>query len=139
MRPSVILRGFRDCTLPDEAFGHREHVQVAWHHLLDAPVLDAVERFTAGLRRFAAAHGQADLYHETITWAYLFLIRERMEAGPQGEGWEAFARRNPDLLGDAGDPLGRYYRAETLTSSLARRIFVLPDGGLEPGDPGRRE
>jgi len=56
-----------------------------------------LERFATALKRFAAARGKAQLYHETITHAYFFLIRERM-AGSQGGDWDEFARQNPDLL-----------------------------------------
>src|SRR5262249_34307385 len=82
---------------------------------------------------------KAGLYHETITWAYLLLIRERMER--QGEGanasFEAFARANPDLMTWKPSVLAAYYRDETLASPLARRTFVMPDRlGAEAGGGG---
>jgi hypothetical protein len=85
-----------------------------------------LERFVTALQRFAAARGKAQLYHETITHAYFFLIRERM-AGSQGEDWDEFAAQNPDLLVWKGGILNRYYRETTLKSELARTVFVFPD------------
>lgn len=120
-----FIRSFEDGTLPNSAFHHRDHVRLAWLYLERYPVLEALARFTEGLKRFAAANGHPGLYHETITWAYLFLIRER-KAGPGEETWEEFASRNPDLLGWNPSILDRYYAKETLHSERARRVFVMP-------------
>ena len=124
---AALLRGFEDGTLPASAFHHRDHVRVAWLYLQTEPPLQALDRFAEGLKRFAAAHGQARLYHETITWAYLLLIRERMERAGAGATWEEFAAHNPDLLSWKPSILDRYYQPETLGSELARRVFVMPD------------
>ena len=79
------------------------------------------------MRQFARKVGKPGLYHETVTWAYLLLIHERMARGPESEDFEAFAARNQDLLAWRPSILDRYYRPETLQSDLARRVFVLPD------------
>jgi hypothetical protein len=123
-----FLRAFEDCTLPGSAFHHRDHVRLAWLYLRRCPPLEALARFTEGLKRFAAANGSPGLYHETITWAYLFLIRERMA---EGETFEGFAARNPDLLAWKPSVLDRYYDRETLGSERARRVFVMPDRSPE--------
>lgn len=124
---SELLRRFEDVTLPASAFHHREHVRVAWLYLKTEPPLTALRLFAEGLQRFATAHGAAGLYHETITWAYLLLIRERMEREGAGDSSEEFVERHPDLLAWKPSILDRYYRPETLASDLARRVFVLPD------------
>jgi len=90
-------------------------------------LLEAVEKFSAALRRQAAAHGKAERYHQTITWAYLFLINERMVRAGSAQNWQQFAHDNPDVLSWENNIVKRYYRPETLTSDLARKIFVLPD------------
>lgn len=128
---AALLRQFEDGTLPGAAFHHREHVRVAWLYLKTEPPLTALYRFAEGLQRFAAAQGAAGLYHETITWAYLLLIRERMEREGAGATSEEFVDRNPDLLAWKPSVLDRYYRPETLGSELARRVFVMPDRAAE--------
>lgn len=125
-----LIRRFEDGTLPSTEFHHRDHVRLAWLYLKEEPVLGALTRFTEGLKRFAARHGHAGLYHETITWAYFFLIHERMAQGEEGETWDSFAVRNPDLLTWKPSVLDSYYQAETLASPLAKRVFVLPDSPL---------
>lgn len=124
---ATLLRQFEDGTLPPSAFHHREHVRVAWLYLKTEAPLSALARFAQGLQRFAAAQGASGLYHETITWAYLLLIRERMEREGAGATSEEFVARHPDLLAWKPSILDRYYQPETLQSELARRVFVLPD------------
>ena len=108
-------------------FHHSDHVRVAFAYVAQYPFLEAVARFSAALKRFAAAQGKPQLYHETITWAYLILIRERRARAGRVHTWEEFAERNADLLIWKGGVLKTLYRQETLDSELARHIFVLPD------------
>jgi len=107
-----------------ERFHHPDHVRVAYAYLRTMPLLDAIARFSAALRRFATAQGKPQLYHETITWAFLLIIHERLQRAPAE--WEAFIRENGDLLRWKPSVLDAYYSSEVLQSELARRVFVLP-------------
>jgi len=126
MTNDELIHAFETDSLPENSFHHADHVRLAFAYLSQYPVLEALEKFACALKRFAAARGQSQLYHETITHAYFFLIRERM-ARCGGAGWEEFAERNRDLLTWKGGILGRYYQEETLQSELARAVFVFPD------------
>jgi len=131
-----LLGDFDAGRMPAGGFDHRAHVHVAWMYLSLFPPARAIERFAAALRRFARAQGNPDLYNETVTWAYLLLIRERMAAG-SAESFDVFAARNPDLLRRAPSVLERYYAPSTLESPLGRRVFRFPDrcdAGADRGD-----
>jgi len=127
MTDQELIEQFEDGTLPIEGFHHREHVRTAFLYLTKYPVLEALQIFSRTLRRFAETRGKPQLYHQTITWAYIFLIQERMARAGSKQSWEEFARDNPDLLVWNDGILTRFYRSETLTSELARTVFVLPD------------
>ena len=122
MTPDLV-RCFEDCTLPAEEFPHEAHVFVAWTYLRELPLAAAAERFIANLKRYAHSLGKTGLYHETITWAYLLLVNERMSEQP----WEVFRSANPDLLTYRPSILDVYYRHETLASERARSRFLMPD------------
>jgi len=77
------------------------------------------------------SRGAPGLYHQTITWAHLLLIHERMQRAGAPETWESFRATNGDLFHRRPSILERYYSPETLGSDLARRIFVLPDVGID--------
>ncbi len=128
MTDEEMMKRFAAGTLPATDFHHREHVRLAWLHLKRLPVADALAALSAGLRRMAQAHGRPEKYHETVTWAYALLIRERMARTQETQSWEEFAASNADALEWGGAGLLRaYYREETLRSDLARQIFVFPD------------
>lgn len=120
-----LIERFESDTLAGE-FHHADHVRLAYAYLLEYPVLQALSKFGEALKRYAAARGKSQLYNETITHAYFFLIRERMARGP-ATTWEEFASHNPDLLVWKDGILGRYYQPATLQSELARTVFLFPD------------
>jgi hypothetical protein len=113
--------------LPPDQFHHAEHVHAAWVYLTRYPTLEAIARFSNALRVYAAAQGKPGRYHETITWAYLLLVNERIHLDPSHATWQQFAAAHPDLLDWKNSILRSYYRQETLASPLARRIFLMPD------------
>ena len=127
MTGDELIQQFECGTTPATTFHHADHVRLAYEYLRVYSALDALERFSDALQRFATAQGKPQLYHETITWAYLLLIRERMARAGHARTWEEFAERNPDLLIWKGGVLTTLYRQETLDSELARHTFVLPD------------
>ena len=112
--------------VPESDFHHADHVRLAFAYLCLFPPLEALHKFTAALKRFAAAVGKANLYHETITHAYFFLIRERMARTAALE-WDEFIAANADLLAWKNGILTRYYEEATLRSELARSVFLFPD------------
>jgi hypothetical protein len=122
-----FLAAFESAILPEESFRHRDHVRAAWILLQELPPAVALARFTEALKRFAASLGKAGLYHETITWAYLLLINERIGRSRGAQTWQDFADANADLLTWRPTILDSYYREETLRSDLARSVFVFPD------------
>ena len=122
-----FLAQLESCTLPCDRFHHADHVRAGWLYLMRYPTLAAIRKFSAALRAYAASQGKPDRYHETIIWAYLLLINERIHSQPGQTSWEQFAAANRDLLDWARPVLERYYRKETLDSALSRRIFVMPD------------
>jgi hypothetical protein len=124
MTDAQFVAAFEDCSLADDCFHHRDHIRLAWIFLRDMPILDALSRYSAGLRRFAASRGVPDRYHATITFAFLLLIQERRR---KGETWPEFETANSDLFSWNPSILSTYYRAETLASNAARQSFVLPD------------
>ena len=131
MTEAELIAAFEATTLPAEQFTHEAHVRVAWAYLRRAPLPDALVAFANGLKRYAAAKGAADKYHETVTVAWMLLIAERTGDSPDSV-WAEFSRTNADLLQREPSPLARYYSPDVLSSERARRGFVMPRvSGLE--------
>jgi hypothetical protein len=127
MNDAEWMQAFEKCTLPAGSFHHAEHVKLAFLYLQKFASLEALERFSSNLTRFAAANGKLGLYNETITWAFLLIIRERIARADSPQTWAEFSSVNTDLLRWEDNILKKYYRPETLSSELAKRIFLFPD------------
>ena len=127
MNDRELVEAVERCTLGGDDFHHADHVRLAWIYLREGTLLEALERFSATLKRFAAHHGAATKYHETITWAYLLLIHERIARSGADADWESFRAANADLVQWKPSILERYYSRELLASDVARRTFVMPD------------
>ncbi len=117
------LAHFQAGAFDPAAFPHRDHVRIGFELLRRHVFTDAAHRFATGLRAMATNAGRPEVYHDTITVAFLALIAERngAEAYPDSA---AFEHANPDLLHKHA--LLQWYDSERLMSPLARRTFVLP-------------
>jgi hypothetical protein len=118
---------FERGALPNDSFHHADHVRMAFLYLQKYAPLEALGRFTAALTRFAVAKGRPNLYNETITWAFMLLIRERLARSNSPTSWAEFSESNADLLSWKNNILNKYYRPETLASELAKTVFLFPD------------
>ena len=122
-----FLAAFESATLAD--FHHADHIRAAWIYLQRIPFPEASRRMVESLRNFAAVKGAHMKYHETITQAWMLLVRGAVEqdrqAGHAPEGFKTFAAAHPKLL-DARS-LDRFYSSQLLASPAARTGFVAPD------------
>jgi hypothetical protein len=121
-----LIVQFENRTLPKEEFNHAAHVRTAWIYLCGYPVLEAIERFSAALKAYAASLGATRLYHETVTWGHIFLIHERMARAGNEQTWDEFSAANKDLLKWKDGAFMEYYGEGVLSCDLARKVFVLP-------------
>ncbi len=108
-------------------FRHKEHVKLAWLYLRKYPLIETIVKVSEALKMFATVNGAENRYNETLTWAYIFLINERMVRMHDGHTWEEFFDANSELFDWNQNILKSYYREETLNSELAKRVFIFPD------------
>lgn len=132
----VSMEDFERGSVDPDHFDHEAHIYVGWSYLQHYELDEAIDRFSAALRRLTKSLGIESKYHVTITWFFMILIAERRSGS---EGWASFRRRNADLFAKQPSIIGRYYSPGRLGSPLARTQFVLPDRtpslSEEPLDP----
>lgn len=119
-----------------DAFGHREHIRLAFIYLRRHPDLaEAALRFRRAFRSFVEAQGVAHIYNETLTWAYLVLVNQRMHSTRFRDSLE-FLEHNQELGTHRCGLINRYYNLDDVTESpLAKAVFVLPN----PTPPSREQ
>ncbi len=122
-KSAPLLAEFEAGEVDPAHFPHRAHVEVGFELLQRHPYPEALLHLARGLRGLAARAGRPEVYHETITAAFLAVIAERRLRAACGD-WESFAARNPDLL--EKDLLKKFYEPALLQSDVARQTFILP-------------
>jgi hypothetical protein len=120
-----LTRALERCEIANEDFRHGLHLHVAWVYLAESSsAQQAANKMRNALRRYAAAAGRPEKYHETITLFWVHLLSRAYKAR-QGERLEEIVQANPQLL-EKNFPLA-YYSSERLFSDEARISWVEPD------------
>jgi hypothetical protein len=115
-----FLTAFGSCALPLSSFRHGDHLRLAWLQLHRKPFDEALTSVRDGIRRFAAHHGQSQLFHETVTTAWVKLLATHHETSFAEFLDRNESRLNPQLL-------HRFWSAAVLNSEAARLGWVAPD------------
>ena len=79
MTNSEFVCAFRNGTLTPSTFHHEQHLRLAYVHLSSGPLDSAIESFRKDLQWFLSNFGEESKYHETITVAFLLIVKERMD------------------------------------------------------------
>ena len=120
-----LTRSLERGEIANEDFHHSSHLHVAWVYLAESSsVQQAATKMRDTLRRFAAAAGKPQKYHETITLFWVHLL-SCAYAASRGGSLEDIVHANPQLL-EKNFPLA-YYSAGRLFSDEARTSWVEPD------------
>jgi hypothetical protein len=125
MTDEEFVRAFLDRSLSPAGFHHRDHVRLTWLLIRQVGEERAAVAVAEGIRRFAAAHGQPEKYHETLTQFWVRLIAHLYHARPELTTFAAFIDTFPWVL-EKELPY-RHWRRETLGSRTARVAWVEPD------------
>ena len=127
-----LTRALERGEIANESFHHLSHLHVAWVYLSESSSVDeAAAKMRNTLRKFAAAAGKSEKYHETITLFWVHLLAG-MRLARSRESLEQIVQANPRLL-EKNFPLA-YYSSERLFSDKARSSWVEPDLKPLPDD-----
>ena len=118
------LREFVRGEVDPREFPHREHVRMAFEMLRRHDFVETSLHYSVALRAMTAKIGKPEVFHQTMTIAFLAIIAERMQAGAHDD-FAGFLAANPDLV--SRYVLTNLYSPERLASDAARATFLLPD------------
>jgi hypothetical protein len=115
-----FLAAFQACSLPPSCFHHADHLRLAWLHTHQHPLQTAIDNVRCGIQAYARHLEKPDLYHETLTIAWVRLIASHDEPS-----FDEFLRLNEYRLNK--DLLHRFWSPERLGSEQARKAWLAPD------------
>jgi hypothetical protein len=120
MSDAEFLAAFHGCTLSPSCFRHADHLRLAWLHVHQNALEVAIDTVRNGIQAYARHLGKPELYHETLTVAWVRLIASHEE-----RTFDEFLKLNEHRL--TGELLHRFWSPELLQSEAARREWLVPD------------
>jgi hypothetical protein len=122
---SDFLAQFEATTLPKKLWTHEAHIRMAYLYLRHNPDIDTLLPLVrARIGSYNLAQSNKNGYHETITVAFLRIVRARMQQST-AQDFTQFRDEHPGIFQNTY--LMRHYSEATLFSPEARRAFVPPD------------
>jgi hypothetical protein len=82
MTDEQFLQQIEACTLPKEAFTHRNHVRLAWLYLTDRTGGDPDARIAETIQRYATSIGAATKFDQDLTMKWMRKVEAAMAATP---------------------------------------------------------
>lgn len=125
MTDDEFARAFLAGSLPPNQFHHRDHLRLTWSLIRQRGADAASGAISGGIQRFAAHHGQAAKYHETMTRFWVRLVAHLLDVHPGIATFDDFIATFPWLL-DKTLPY-RHWRRETMDGPAARAQWIEPD------------
>ncbi len=119
-----FLAAFEAGRIANQSFHHRDHLRLAWVQIHRLGLERASESVTVAIRHFAAHHGHASRYHDTMTRFWLHAVAIGIDRHPD----LAF----DDLLAAESDLLDKnlpflHWSHQRMSSDEARGRWVEPD------------
>lgn len=124
MSEDGYLRPLEDLLGRERAFGHRQHVDLAWRYLHMTDQITAEAWMREAIQHVARKHGASDKYHETRTIAWIRLVGTHVRKS-DASNFDEFIAHNSDLLNS--QLLDHFYTSEVLQGASARQHWVEPD------------
>ena len=98
MTHDELIARFESGTIAPGAFGHREHLRLAWLYLQRHGRPEAERRLLDGLRALAARAGQPDKFNAGLTLAWVARIDAAAAALAPDHSFDDLLLHHPGLL-----------------------------------------
>jgi hypothetical protein len=97
MTDDEFLQQIEACSLPKEAFTHRNHVRLAWLYLNDRANGDPDARIAETIARYATSIGKATKFDAELTMNWMRKVEAAMAATPADSFDEFMASASQSL------------------------------------------
>ena len=119
-----FLAAFEVGQIANQGFHHRDHLRLAWIQIRRLGLDRASDAVAGAIRQFAARHGHANRYHETMTRFWVRVVGMGITRHPM-LSFDDLVAAEPHLL-DKSLPFKHWSHA-AMASDSAKRQWVEPD------------
>ena len=125
----TFLTEFEACRWPADQWHHREHVKLAYLYLCRYSFDEALVQLREGIAAHNDSHAVPNTltsgYHETMTAAWLHLVKFVIDEYGLAANADAFYETHPEL--SQPKTLRLFYSQGRMMSAAAKATFVEPD------------
>ena len=117
---------FAKGTLRPGLFTHEAHLRLAWIHIRQHGLEQAIENMNAQILAFAIANGARDNFNRTVTTAAVYTMHHFMQRS-QSDDFPGLLAEFPRLKTDFKGLLAAHYSSDIFRSKEAKAQFIEPD------------
>lgn len=117
---------FANCTLDPEIFSHEAHLRLAWIHLDQYGIDQAIQNICLQLLNFVDSLGARDKYNKTVTIAAIRAVYHFMLKS-ETTNFKDFILENPRLKHNFMELLSFHYKTDIFNSERAKKAYLEPD------------
>lgn len=117
---------FQDATLEPQLFTHEAHIRLAWIHLDQYGVEQAIQNVTSQLKNYVKVLGASDKYNETLTIAAIKAVHHFYLRSPKGS-FQDFILINHRLKENFKELMYAHYSTHILSSEYAKMYYIEPE------------
>ena len=117
---------FENCTLAPSLFSHEAHLRLAWIHITQYGIEQALENIPRQIVNFVDNLGARDKYNQTLTIAAIKAVYHFVLQAKSKE-FKDFIQEFPQLTTNFKGLLASHYSVDIFTDTQAKRDYVAPD------------
>ena len=117
---------FLNCTLDSSLFNHEAHIRLAWIHILNYGVDQAILNVDEQLIKFVASLGAEDKYNKTVTVAAVKAVYHFIQKS-KSNNFKDFIDEFPRLKTNFKELLSQHYSIDIFNSENAKASFLEPN------------
>lgn len=121
-----FLKQFADCTLDPAVFSHEAHLRLAWIHIRESGLKDAITNIRDQLKQYVKKLGAEHKYNETVTVAAVKAVDHFMRRSSSGSFAE-FLTEFPRLKYSFKELLAFHYKTDVFQDERAKKSYLEPE------------
>ncbi len=107
-------------------FSHEAHLRLAWIHINNYGVENAIENICGQLKAFVVIAGAADKYNETLTVAAIRAVNHFMLKSGAAD-FSTFISQHPRLKYNFKELMASHYKMDIYNNPVAKQQYMAPD------------
>jgi hypothetical protein len=121
-----FLKHFKNATLEPKYFNHEAHIRLAWIHIDQSGIDEAIKIVCNQIFNYAKSLGVPDKFNKTVTIAAVKAVNHFMKRS-RTKNFKDFMAEHSRLKYNFKDLLAQHYDIDIFNLEIAKSSFLEPD------------